>query len=146
MATLGTQTFNRADAVVGPRDGARRRSRLHDKGGKHCTLYVGAAGGGDLADATTRSTPNPHWAPVSGDIPSTAIGSLLVDPTDQRGSTIYVGTGEANGSSDCEAGLGLYKSTDGGDHWTLVTGSTAVSSDRSIGAIAVDPAQPASIS
>ena len=67
--------------------------------------------------------------------------------------TLYVGTGEPNGSSDSEAGVGLYKSTDGGKNWTLVAGSTAatapcasgvgtcpVATDRSIGAIAIDPA------
>ena len=42
----------------------------------------------------------------------------LVDPTDPTGRTIYVGTGEPNGSSDSEAGVGLYKSTDGGRSWT----------------------------
>src|SRR5207249_7265554 len=63
-------------------------------------------------------------------------------------------TGEPNGSSDSEAGVGLYKSTDGGGTWTPVSGSTAneapcasnsalmtcpVATDRSIGAIAIDP-------
>ena len=54
------------------------------------------------------------------DIPTNAIGSIAVDPNDPTGKTIYVGTGEANASGDSEAGLGLYKSTDEGDHWSLV--------------------------
>ena len=44
-----------------------------------------------------------------------------------------------NGSSDSEAGVGLYRSTDGGNSWSLVPGSLAVARDRSIAAIAVDP-------
>jgi hypothetical protein len=104
-----------------------------------CRLVVGAAGGGiwvtDNALAPTYS-----WRSIGSDIPTTAIGSLLFDPTDVTGQTIYAGTGEPNGSSDSEAGIGLYKSTDGGKSWALVSGSKAVASDRSIASIAVDPA------
>src|SRR3989442_6727010 len=103
-----------------------------------CTLLVGAAGGGvwkteNALDAT------PDWEPANDGIPSNAIGSLIFDPTDSRRRTLYAGTGEPNGSSDSEAGVGLYKSTNGGQSWALVPGSVAVSQDRSIGAIAVDP-------
>ena len=108
-----------------------------------CTVYLGAAGGGvwrtDDALATT-----PDWTQISnGQIPSSSIGSIYIDPTNSQ--VIYVGTGEENGSSDSEAGVGLYKSTDGGDHWSLVAGSQAVAQDRSIGSIAVDPANPSHI-
>src|SRR5206468_3095905 len=54
-------------------------------------------------------------------------------------NTIYAGTGEPNGSGDSEAGVGLYRSTDGGSSWSLVSGSRDASIDRSIGAILVDP-------
>jgi hypothetical protein len=99
------------------------------------------------------ATPPLTWTEVSGgQIPSNAIGSIVFDPS--HPSTIYVGTGEPNGSSDSEAGVGLFKSTDGGTTWSLVAGSTAtnapcasnpasfacsVATGRSIGAIAVDP-------
>jgi hypothetical protein len=49
-----------------------------------------------------------------------------------------VGTGEANASADSEAGVGLYKSTDGGDTWTGPIGKTRFNA-RSIGTIAIDP-------
>ena len=52
------------------------------------------------------------------------------------------GSGEPNGSGDSEAGLGLFKSTDFGASWTLVPGSEAVATNRSIGSIAVDPTNP----
>jgi hypothetical protein len=103
-----------------------------------CVLLVAAAGGGvwrtdNALDART------DWEPSNTGIPSNAIGSLIFDPTDATRRTLYAGTGEPNGSSDSEAGVGLYRSTNGGRSWSLVPGSLAVSNDRSIAAIAVDP-------
>ena len=41
---------------------------------------------------------------------------VYLDPNDPSGNTVYVGTGEANiCGSGCVAGVGLYKSTNGGD-------------------------------
>ena len=119
-----------------------------------CKIFVGAAGGG-VWEADNALAPQPNWHPSGSGIPSNAIGSLIFDPTDASGKTLYVGTGEPNGSSDSEAGVGLYKSTDFGKSWTLVAGSTAstapcasgvgtcpVATGLSIGAIAIDPANP----
>lgn len=134
--TLGTQTAGpptqwsgRVTAMaVAPNCSARS-----------CRLYVAAAGGG-IWVADNALSRHPDWRQISdGGIPTNSIGSMLIDPTDHSGRTIYVGTGEPNGSSDSEAGLGLYKSTDAGNHWSLVGGSLAVAKDRAIGAIAIDP-------
>ena len=103
-----------------------------------CTLLVGAAGGG-IWKTENALDARPEWEPANDGIPSNAIGSLIFDPTDSRRRTLYAGTGEPNGSSDSEAGVGLYRSTNGGRSWSLVPGSAAVSRDRSIAAIAVDP-------
>jgi len=118
-----------------------------------CTVFIAAAGGG-VWKTTNALAATPSWKPVSEGIPSNAVGSMVFDPNDATGNTLYVGTGEPNGSSDSEAGVGLYKSTNGGANWTLVAGSTAanapcadgsgntcsVATGRSIGAIAIDPA------
>src|SRR6266446_2698717 len=117
-----------------------------------CAVFIGTAGGG-VWQADNALASQPNWHPSSSGIPSNAIGSVVFDPNDPSGKTLYAGTGEPNGSSDSEAGVGLYKSTDGGKNWTLVAGSTAstapcgsgagncpVATDRSIGAIAIDPA------
>jgi hypothetical protein len=117
-----------------------------------CKIFIGAAGGG-VWEADNALAPQPNWHPSGNGIASNAIGSLAFDPTDRFGRTLYAGTGEPNGSSDSEAGIGLYKSTNFGQSWTLVSGSTAstapcasgvgtcpVAVGRSIGAIAVDPA------
>jgi hypothetical protein len=103
-----------------------------------CKIFAGAAGGG-IWEADNALAQSPNWHPSGSGIPSNAIGSLIFDPTDASGRTLYAGTGEPNGSGDSEAGVGLFKSTDFGKTWTLVSGSPAVSKDRSIGAIAIDP-------
>jgi hypothetical protein len=104
-----------------------------------CPLFVAAAGGG-IWRTMNGLSPTPQWTSVSQGLPTNAVGSIIFDPTDQHHRTLYVGTGEINGSSDSEAGLGLFKSTDLGDSWTLVAGSAAVAANRAIGAVAVDPA------
>ncbi|MBK9715359.1 MAG: exo-alpha-sialidase [Kouleothrix sp.] len=109
-----------------------------------CTLLVGAAGGGVWRSDNALAA-KPAWQPSSTGLASNAIGSIEFDPTDASGKTIYLGTGEPNGSSDSEAGVGLYKSTDGGNSWALVPSSVAVSKDRSIASIVIDPANPSHI-
>jgi hypothetical protein len=119
-----------------------------------CTVFIGAAGGG-VWKTTNALASTPIWTPANTGIPSNAIGSIAFDPNDTTGNTLYAGTGEPNGSTDSEAGVGLYKSTNGGQNWSLVAGSTAatapcasgvgtcpVATGRSIGAIAIDPADP----
>src|SRR5437879_4612114 len=103
-----------------------------------CTVFIGAAGGGGWKTSNALAS-SPSWSPASNGIESNAIGSIVFDPNDATGKTLYVGTGEPNGSSDSEAGVGLYKSTDFGQTWKLVPGSVAVAKDRSIGTIAIDP-------
>jgi hypothetical protein len=123
-----------------------------------CTVFIGAAGGG-LWKSTNALAATPTWTPVNSGLPSLAIGSIAFDPNYATNNTLYAGTGEPNGSSDSEAGVGLFKSTNGGGSWSLVTGSTKknapcasvtgvtnstcpVATGRSIGAIGIDPADP----
>ncbi len=105
-----------------------------------CSLYLGAAGGGVwVADKATDGNGNVHWQFKGASLPSNAIGSLFVDPRDPTGNTVYAGTGEGNASGDSEAGLGIYKSTDGGDNWSLVPGSM-IFRDRAVSSMALDGA------
>ncbi len=123
---------------------------------KKCPMLLGAAGGGIWRTDNAMAN-KPKWVESNGSIPSNAIGSIAYDPNDTTGMTVYAGTGEPNGSGDSEAGVGLYKSLDGGQTWTRVFGSVAptapcaadstlltcpVATGRSIGTIAVDPADP----
>ncbi|HEY6399272.1 MAG TPA: hypothetical protein VIX82_17650 [Solirubrobacteraceae bacterium] len=135
VATPGRETTNsgRTTAVVVDPNCGRP--------GLGCRVWVAAAGGGiwRTNDALATSV---SWQPVDNGLTSGAIGSLVVDRHDPTGNTLYAGSGEQNGSGDSEAGVGLFKTTDGGDTWTLVPGSVPVAHDRSIGTIAIDPTNP----
>jgi hypothetical protein len=102
-----------------------------------CPLYVAAAGGG-IWRTTKGLSPSPNWEFVSGSFDTNAIGSLIIDPNDPTGNTLYAGTGEPNVSVDSEAGVGIYKSTNGGSTWTLLAGS-AQFQGRAISSIAIAP-------
>jgi len=96
-------------------------------------VYIGAAGGGvwRSEDAGVSWTPLWHSQQVLN------IGSLAIDP--KAPATIYCGTGEANGSADSYAGVGLYRSQDGGADWTLLATPEEHGIPRRIGTIAIDP-------
>ena len=99
----------------------------------NCRLWVGAAGGGVWrTDDALASTPS--WTNVSGSFGTSAIGALTYDSAT---NTLYAGTGEQNASADSDAGVGIFKSTDGGDHWTLLPGSPAMSQANAVSAIVV---------
>ncbi len=104
---------------------------------KGCRVWIAAAGGGVWRTDNALSA-SPSWTPSSNGLPSNAIGSLVVDGNGGGRQTLYAGTGEPNGS-DSQAGVGLFRSNNGGRSWRAVPGSFAVAHDRSIGAIAVDP-------
>jgi hypothetical protein len=106
-------------------------------GDDECPLYVGAAGGG-IWRTRNALDDEPRWQFVSGSFATNAIGSLILDPNDASGRTLYAGTGEPNVSSDSEAGMGIYKSTDGGSTWSLVPGS-AQFQGRAVSSMAIAP-------
>ncbi|MGE5246209.1 MAG: exo-alpha-sialidase [Betaproteobacteria bacterium] len=101
-----------------------------------CPLYVAAAGGG-VWKAKDALAGSPNWQFLSTSFGTNAIGSLLMDQSDRSGNTLYAGTGEPNASGDSEAGVGIYKTTDGGRTWTFVPGSD-VFFQRAIGQMALD--------
>jgi hypothetical protein len=79
-----------------------------------CRLWVAAAGGGIWRTDNALSGNGPNWTFVSGSFLTNAIGTLIYDSAT---TTLYAGTGESHASGDSEAGLGIYKSTDGGTNW-----------------------------
>ncbi|MGE5827718.1 MAG: WD40/YVTN/BNR-like repeat-containing protein, partial [Micromonosporaceae bacterium] len=121
----------------------------------NCRVWVGAAGGGVFRTDNALSGSGPNWTYVSGSFGTNAIGTLTY-----AGGVLYAGTGEPNASGDSEAGLGIWKSTNGGDTWTqlpAVVGPITTNSPgtgpngtytgnaflgRSISAILVDPTNP----
>jgi hypothetical protein len=104
--------------------------------GAPCRLWVAAAGGG-IWRTNDALAAKPSWIAPPDSLPTNAFGSLVIDPNNATGNTLYAGSGEPNGSGDSEAGLGLFKSTNGGQSWSLVPGSAVVATNRSIGAIVI---------
>ncbi len=113
--------------------------------GNKCRVWAAAAGGGVWRTDNALAGSGPSWAYVSGSFATNAIGALTYDAA--RG-TLYAGTGEPNASGDSEAGLGIYKSNDGGDTWAALPGIAPASGaflggpfahGRSISAIVVHP-------
>ena len=104
---------------------------------EHCVAFLGAAGGGvwRLEDPFGSQE---TWRPAQSGLDSMAIGSIALDPNG-RGDVIYAGTGEPNQSGDSEAGLGLYRSTDGGKTWNLLPASVPFSEGLAIATVVVDP-------
>jgi hypothetical protein len=122
-------------------------------GSAGCRVWAGVAGGG-IWRTENALAPNPEWKQMNPEgLDQNSVGTLVLDPSDKTGNTLYLGTGEPNRcSSGCEAGVGLYKSTNGGADWTKLD-DTCVSNatyscvnpgkdaflGRGISAIVIDP-------
>ncbi len=96
-------------------------------------IWVGSAGGGVWASTDGGVTWTTQWH----DEPTLNVGSLCIDPADP--DVIYCGTGEANLSADSHAGVGLFRSTDGGGSWHLLAPSAVHGLPVRCGRVAVDP-------
>lgn len=117
-----------------------------------CRVWVGAAGGGVWRSEDAMRPDDPGWRWIGHGLGTNNIGSLTLDPNDASGETIYVGTGETNSPQNSGAGTGVYRSTDGGDHWTRVSTNIvdpAVSpspidftSTRGISTVVIEPGTP----
>jgi photosystem II stability/assembly factor-like uncharacterized protein len=72
---------------------------------------------------------------VTDTLTTSTAGSIAVSPSDPN--VIYMGSGEANIRNNVVAGNGIYKSTDGGSHWTQVW-----KQEGQIGTLAIHPRNP----
>jgi hypothetical protein len=117
----------------------------------NCRLWAGSAGGG-VWRTNDALAANPTWTWLNGNLALNSVGTLVADPNDPSGNTLYLGTGEANRcSSGCESGVGIYKSTNGGNSWTKLADSCVNNSTyscvnsgdaflgRAVGSIVIDP-------
>jgi len=77
------------------------------------TIYVGTAQGGIWKTINEGK----HWTPTSDKALSLAIGALAMDPNNPE--ILYAGTGEGNFTGDSQYGLGVLKTTNGGQTWEL---------------------------
>jgi photosystem II stability/assembly factor-like uncharacterized protein len=95
-------------------------------------FYFGSVDGGMWKTTNAGLT----WEPISDGQMNPSIGALAIAPSDPN--ILYVGTGEADLRSDITYGDGVYKSTDGGDHWTHI----GLEDSRHIGRVLIDPKNP----
>ena len=108
-------TSGRISALaIDPRCGMSHAEKSDDSEDRRCRLYVGAAGGGIWRTDRPFSS-NPRWQFTSNGFLTNAIGTIAIDPNNP--DVVYAGTGEPNSSADSAAGLGIYRSLDGGDTW-----------------------------
>lgn len=96
--------------------------------------YVGGADGGIWRTTDAGVT----WTALTDDMPTTAIGALAIDATDPQ--IVYAGTGEANYANHSRFGLGIYKTTDGGNTWAQLAEETFAG--RCFAKLVIHPANP----
>jgi photosystem II stability/assembly factor-like uncharacterized protein len=96
---------------IGPIRGGRTKAATGVPGRPH-EFYIGAVNGGIFKSTDAGRT----WRPIFDDQPTASIGALAVAPS--APDTVYAGSGEGLQRPDLAVGDGIYKSTDGGAHWT----------------------------
>jgi hypothetical protein len=107
----------------------------------NCAAWITPAGGGVWRTNNILEA-SPKWKYLGGPLGINAAGSVTVDKNDPTGRTIYAGTGEANVcASGCVAGVGLYKSTNGGDSWIGPLGKAELGG-KGLGEIVIKPGDP----
>jgi len=99
-------------------------------------IYAGSASGG-LWKTTNSGT---SWTPLTDDLPSLAVGTVALDPSDPN--IVYIGTGEGSWNVDAVYGAGIFKSTDGGATWSATGMSWQQSQYRTVNQIIVHPSNP----
>ena len=106
--------------------GGRTRAFAFDVN-NHSTLLTGSATGGIYKSYDGGNT----WTKT--DCPANAITCIMQDKRQGKTNIWYAGTGELSGSSGTASGayylgMGLLKSTDGGDHWSILPSTNGGSS------------------
>jgi photosystem II stability/assembly factor-like uncharacterized protein len=99
-----------AARAIGPAATGGRIAAIDAVAEEPLTVYVGSAGGGVWRSRDGGTTFRPVF-----DEHAQSIGAVAVDPGNSK--TVWVGTGESWTRNSVGVGDGIYRSTDGGDHW-----------------------------
>jgi photosystem II stability/assembly factor-like uncharacterized protein len=100
--------------------------------GKNYTIYVAAASGGVWKTDNEGTT----WTPIFEHEVTAAVGDIAIAPSNSQ--ILWVGTGEHNIFRSSQAGIGVYKSTDGGKTWVQM----GLADTNTIARIVVHPKDP----
>ena len=98
-------------------------------------VFAGTADGG----VWMRPNATAAFVPIFDLEPALSVGSLALDTTTTPDPTLYVGSGEGNGSGDSYYGEGLFVSSNLGSSWTQLGASQFA--HASIASLAVDTTQ-----
>ena len=121
---------------IGPTNIGGRITCLVCDPSKPDSIWAGAAGGGVWQSTDAGRT----WKGLWHSQAVLNVGSLAIHPTNPK--ILFCGTGEANLSADSYAGVGLYRTTNGGKTWTLFASCAKAKIPSRIGVIAIDPHDP----
>lgn len=87
-------------------------------------LFAATVNGG-LWRTTDATAANPTWEPLTDKFPSLAMGAVAYSPLDatpldHSDDVIYAAAGDFSSSRRSPVSTGVLKTTDGGDHWSLL--------------------------
>jgi photosystem II stability/assembly factor-like uncharacterized protein len=117
---------------IGPANVGGRVSAIVGIPGDPSTYWVGGADGGVWKTTNGGVTFEGQWQ----DEEAYSVGSLTVAPSDDN--VVWLGSGEADPRNSISYGLGVWRSTDGGDSWTHL----GLRETEHIKRIVVDPRDP----
>ena len=117
--------------MIGPHRGGRTVGAVGVPGQPN-VFYIGVNDGG-----VWKSTDYGRlWRPIFDQQPTGSVGAVAVAPSDAN--VLYVGSGEGLQRPDLSTGDGIYRSADGGAHWTHL----GLRNGQQIPAVVVDPRDP----
>ncbi len=117
---------------IGPAGQGGRITDVEALPHRPATIYLGTASGGVFKSVNHGTT----WTPLFDDEATLSIGDIAISSS--HPDHIWVGTGEANNRNSSPWGRGVYRSTDGGQTWTL----TGLEETRHIGRVLIHPTNP----
>jgi photosystem II stability/assembly factor-like uncharacterized protein len=117
---------------IGPSISGGRVPAVSGVPGQPFTYYVGTADGGVFRTNDGGIT----WKALFQHETVASVGSIAIDPLNPE--IVWVGTGESKARNDVSFGNGVYKSTDGGNHWKHL----GLENTFQIARIVIDPHEP----
>jgi hypothetical protein len=98
-------------------------------------MFVGTGDGG----VWMRANASASFTPIFDSESTLSIGAMALDTTSSPNPTLYIGSGEGNGSSDSYYGQGVFVSGDLGNTWTQLGASNFA--HASVAGLAIDTTQ-----
>lgn len=116
-------------------------------GGRGCTISAIGVGGGDgvytgseeglvYVSPNAKSSDNPTWTNVTGNLPERPVSSIAVDRSNYR--IAYLGLGGFNPGTVGQPGH-VFKTTNGGKKWTNISKNLP---DTPVNSVVLDPSYP----